>query len=287
VGHIIPSFIFSWIKETSTTGYLRNPENINMRIQDGVKKKLLCHDCEQLFSTWEKKFSENIFAPYVQKELNISGIPSGIMKSIKYEEWLLRFIISVQWRILIDDDGKIECKDDEYIQKEIKQYKTIFKDYLLNRRPDTGKNQTHLMFLQSLTSVKGNLPKDVPDNIDSYLLRTSDATILMKNRKWGIYSKFGPIIAFTAMENWQLKNMIGTRIKLRGEIPIVQSILDHDIGNYITIKRPNDANSMIKFSKKQNEILKKPFDSDDYKNSETMSKAVIQGREIIRKKKSD
>ena len=36
----------------------------NLRIQDGVKKKLLCGDCELLFSIYEKQFAENIFIPY-------------------------------------------------------------------------------------------------------------------------------------------------------------------------------------------------------------------------------
>lgn len=61
--HIIPKFVFDYIKETSATGYLRNVTSINRRLQDGPKRKLLCHDCEQKFSIAEKYFAETVFSP--------------------------------------------------------------------------------------------------------------------------------------------------------------------------------------------------------------------------------
>ena len=59
--HIVPKFIYKWIKDTSLTGYLRNLKEPNIRRQDGLKMYLLCGACERKFSESEKWFSEKIF----------------------------------------------------------------------------------------------------------------------------------------------------------------------------------------------------------------------------------
>ena len=41
--HIIPAFAIKWIKNTSVTGYLRFPDQPNIKAQDGHKDYLLCH----------------------------------------------------------------------------------------------------------------------------------------------------------------------------------------------------------------------------------------------------
>ena len=43
--HIVPKFVSHYLKETSLTGYLRMSSNINKRVQDGIKIKLLCDEC--------------------------------------------------------------------------------------------------------------------------------------------------------------------------------------------------------------------------------------------------
>jgi hypothetical protein len=50
--HILPSFVYRWMKETSATGYLRFGQQPNLRVQDGVKRHLLCANCEQRFNQW-------------------------------------------------------------------------------------------------------------------------------------------------------------------------------------------------------------------------------------------
>ena len=64
--HYIPSFIGKWLKNTSITGYIRTSDNIALRKQDLVKEYLLCANCENLFSKWEKLFAENVFYPYIE-----------------------------------------------------------------------------------------------------------------------------------------------------------------------------------------------------------------------------
>ena len=83
--HIIPSFVFDWKKKTSGTGHLRCGRNVNMKIQDGLKPKLFCADCEIKFSKVEKVFSEKIFNPVHYN--NETEFP--------YEGWMLKFAVSI------------------------------------------------------------------------------------------------------------------------------------------------------------------------------------------------
>jgi hypothetical protein len=64
--HILPGFVYRWMKETSATGYLRFGQQPNLRVQDGLKRHLLCRDCEQRFNRWETQFANQIFHPMTQ-----------------------------------------------------------------------------------------------------------------------------------------------------------------------------------------------------------------------------
>src|SRR3989338_10236365 len=88
--HIIPSFIYRWLKETSGTGFLRFGQTPNKRVQDGLKDYLLCSSCEGLFQKWETEFANKIFYPIVKnREIRFY-----------YESWLLKFAVSLSWRVL-------------------------------------------------------------------------------------------------------------------------------------------------------------------------------------------
>ncbi|MCT4631371.1 MAG: hypothetical protein N4A76_01385 [Firmicutes bacterium] len=61
LSHIIPKFVYKWIKRTSTTGGIRNSDNPNIRAQDGDKIDFLCGKCEDLFSVYEDGFRKKGF----------------------------------------------------------------------------------------------------------------------------------------------------------------------------------------------------------------------------------
>src|SRR5690348_14377968 len=82
--HVLPAFVFKWLKETSATGYLRSTQAMNKRVQDGIKEKWLCTECETRLSVWETQFASTLFHP-----LNADG-----GQKIPYSSWLLKFCIS-------------------------------------------------------------------------------------------------------------------------------------------------------------------------------------------------
>ena len=88
--HIIPAFVYRWLKDTSVTGYLRAGTNPRRRVQDGLKSKLLCANCEARFNRWETSFATEIFHPYNANE----------RLEARYGDWMLKFCTSVSWRAL-------------------------------------------------------------------------------------------------------------------------------------------------------------------------------------------
>jgi hypothetical protein len=79
--HIIPKFVYKWLKDNSATGYLRFGKNPNKRSQDGFKENMLCRNCEDIFNKWETEFATNIFHPFAA---NTSG-------SYEYKIWFATF----------------------------------------------------------------------------------------------------------------------------------------------------------------------------------------------------
>lgn len=91
--HIIPAFVYRAIKSDSPTGYFRNPNNLNLRVQDGDKVLLLCGDCEKRFNVAETEFAKKIFLPFHRTDQD----------HFTYGPWLHYFMTSLAWRTLILD----------------------------------------------------------------------------------------------------------------------------------------------------------------------------------------
>src|SRR5215831_13147071 len=88
--HVIPRFVFDWLLQSSSTGFMRSGTIPNRRIKDSMKLRLLCDSCEGRLSAWEKTTAERLFLPYH----NNTGT------RVRYESWLAKFCASVAWRVL-------------------------------------------------------------------------------------------------------------------------------------------------------------------------------------------
>lgn len=66
--HVIPRFVFKWLRETGITKHIRFSEDPDGRVQDGPKEQWLCWDCEQKFGRWENTFKREMFVPTTQEK---------------------------------------------------------------------------------------------------------------------------------------------------------------------------------------------------------------------------
>lgn len=92
ISHIIPAFVYRWLKQSSPTGFIRAAGNPNKRLQDGPKQHLLGRTCEDLFSGWENQFAETIF-----REVHHEGINN---LNFSYGDWFAKFCVGTSWRSL-------------------------------------------------------------------------------------------------------------------------------------------------------------------------------------------
>jgi hypothetical protein len=174
ISHIVPAFAGRYLKGTSATGYLRGAANPNLREQDVPKQRLLCGDCEQCFSVWEREFSLRAF-PLVQDDA---------FRELAYGPWLLKFAVSLSWRILVVDR---EALSQEFPQFEDQIAKRLegWRRFLLGHQRNPG-SEHHLFVFAGMPE---QLPADAHPKLLHYLFRAIDVSEAVSSRKLAVYAK--------------------------------------------------------------------------------------------------
>ena len=198
--HIIPKFVFRWMKNTGGK-YFRTPLNPNKRMQDGEKRYLMCFDCEQKFSKYEKWFADNIFFPHLNND----------QRFLEYDENLGNFIISVLWRRLLINkiDGE-QFYDDVFYN---------WKSYLDKNKPLKFDN-IHLLFLGDKwgNNVQPN------QYVSRYFNRATDTNIAEIDGEKIVFAKFSRFLVFAKLDS-ETKKFRGTNVLLKkSRFPFVQFI---------------------------------------------------------------
>jgi hypothetical protein len=186
--HIIPSFVFKWLKESSVTGYFRHGETINKRVQDGGKIFLLCWDCEQLFGKWEDIFSKIVFMPLHQnKPIN------------QYGSWLLKFSTSVSWRVLIFFKNNLDLNHFPHnLSKSVDEALIVWQDFLLDKRPNPGYCEQHMLPFRGFIG-QHNDPK-MPAIFNRYISRSVDIDVACSKTDAFVYAKMCRILLIGFIE---------------------------------------------------------------------------------------
>ena len=190
------------MKKKSPTPYFRRPTEPNQRIQDGIKHPLLCPSCEDMFSKWETQFSNKVFQPIYAK-----NNPSH---RFTYDEWLLKFAVSVSWRSLA-------CLIEEYPQKELhkKVDPTLraWSDYLLEKSDHISPYDQHILVMDLIENEDDN-PKT--SEINTFLKAGICFDTVHSDKNAYIFSKVCSIllvgVIYETEHVWQ-----GTQIQKRGE----------------------------------------------------------------------
>ena len=263
--HIVPSFVFKWLKRTSVTGKLRSGEIPNQRKQDGYKLFLLCGVCEKLFCKWEHCFAKNIFEP-ITKEKQLEP----------YGGWLLKFSTSLSWRIL--QFAKYERPLNHFPDSLISSANnasTIWREFLLDKRPHPGRFEQHmLLFPKLITEYKS----DLPPNINQYILRSIDMDVACSKKEAFVYLKLGRIFIFGFIEIQKPKNWHQSKVHLNyGTLLNKQYIIPEEIKDFIFHKARKGFKSQQKMSEKQWNQIGKDYEKniDHFRHSE-MFKAIEQ-----------
>lgn len=215
--HIIPKFAFDYMKSTGIK-YLRNLENPDKRHQDGTKEYLLCNDCEQRFSKRERWFANNIFFPYLKENKT----------EFKYDENLGYFVISLLWRVLINQQYHPSVIAEKKLSF-LNEVENEWREFLIDLKYPINFNNFNIFITDRVQDYSTDL-----FNTDLYFTRLIDATIVHNNSftKIAIYAKFLRFIFWAPVKGYEYNNQ-NTTIKLNGgTIKIPQKLDDNFISSF-------------------------------------------------------
>ena len=205
LSHVLPAFVFRWLRESSGSGHIRLGMLPNRRVQDGLKRYWLCTSCEGLLSRSETAFATNLFYPYT----------SGESSQFVYGEWLLRFCVSVSWRVLQFYKEETSLKNYEpNAATRIAEAERTWKAFLVGQLPHPGPFQQHLIPLDAIEEISSR-PDYLTPNINRYnryLMRTIDMDLNRGRTTNFVYSKLGrfAILGFVREDHpsrWQGENV--------------------------------------------------------------------------------
>lgn len=264
--HIIPDFVGRWIKNTSGTGKLRNPETINKRVQDLVKCKLLCSECESIFQKYEDYFSKNIFKPFL-----MSYLPE-----FQYDNRLLKFIVSLSWRILVYSMPDIRWKTEKHkIQAE--QAEKVWRDFLFEDKnfDDYEHNLLLLRFVQGSPIISGTTV-----DINWYFFRSVDGTIAQNADEAFTYVKIPGFVFISPLREGSFEHLKNTKINSNGTVDFNSQNIDDLIYNYFD-QRSNEA--LSNFRKLSSNQLDK-IESSYMNNLDNIENSYFYQMEMARQK---
>jgi len=259
--HIVPKFVFDWLKETSGTGYIRFSHTPNKREQDGLKIPLLCRNCEELFGKWEKQVSENIFKP----------LHSQPGQRREYGKWLAKFAASVSWRVLafFKTKGKFDHFSDE-LKEAIERASQRWKDFIEDNEPYPGPYEQHILPLDGIASTSD---PSTPPNMSRYFLRTVDIDVARTKKTAFVYAKMCHLLLVSFIEMPYASHWRGTKVHInRGYVGgKVGYAIPSGFGEYLKDRARMVAQAQDSISQKQWNNITKTYQAglDRAANSES------------------
>lgn len=245
--HIIPKFVYKWMKETGP-GRFRQSSIKNKPINDGIKKKMLCKDCEDRFSKYEKRFNERVFKPYLKN----NDIVIHNTSELKY------FITSILWRIVkfYKDDG-----NPYRFKKELDKAEFEWRNFLLNNTPLINYRSLHFILIDSDYWMN--------KKTDLYFSRVVDMEIAESNTVCFVYAKFARFILIGEIKGFKEQDFKNTNIDFEKEFKNKNQILPNLNGFFESrIENVIDYDDLSDNQKKKNEIYYKGkrgrFENKDY-----------------------
>jgi len=269
--HIIPKFVGRKLKNTGGTGYLRGIIDPGKRKQDLPKLPLLCNECEELFSRYETYFANTIFHPFYDHGVEI----------FKYDERLLKFLVSVNWRTLkISYDDFIA--EFPFLVGKIDEAEKQWRCYLLDKPSDIDEYEHHIMLLDYVDEST----EIIPDGYQWYTLRSCDATLVGNHDNVLAYSKFPWMLFTSSIYPKKLDGWEGTKVNKEGVLEKPQK-MDPVFFKDFFVQRAEFAINEIDKVPEGKIIDYLMSDPERYLKSESFEVAIAEAkrRSIVKKEK--
>jgi hypothetical protein len=244
LSHVVPAFVFKWIKDTSATGFLRFGDNPNLRAQDGYKAYWLCHRCEETLNAFETPFATKVFHP-----LSEDG-----SQRITYGKWFLKFCVSVSWRVLLlllENDGF-----SEYSEVQLASVNTAldtWRNFLLGAIRHPGRFEQHFLPLDAIESAGSYA---LPANINRYVLRSVNLDVVRGSNTIFTFAKLSKFIILGFITLQRPRDWEGTKVHVReGRIGVGDYAVPRQFGDYLIKQAEKYAASYATISAPQRDKI--------------------------------
>jgi hypothetical protein len=247
LSHVVPGFVFRWLRDSSGNGYMRGADSPNLRVQDGPQKHWLCLECEARLGRSETAFATELFHPYLAE--------SG--RRFRYGAWLLRFCVSVSWRNLLIQLEHLQEQD--FTEKErgwVTQAEMAWRQFLLDEAPHPGAFRQFLLPLDRIESNRS----DLPPNINRYLMRAIDIDLCHGGQALFTYTKLGRFVILGFINEPNPSHWIGGRVGANeGTIEPRSYTLPAPFGTYLMGKAGRVREAMQGISDRQKAKIEQAF----------------------------
>ena len=246
LSHIVPKFVFSYVKRSAPSA-LRSYRTPNLRIQDGEKEYLLCRECEQLFSGWEKLFSELLFTPLHN--------PLPVTIPIIYRDWALKFAVSVSWRVLqhYAKKGLHHFSDEQ--KDQVNQALNTWRRFLIGDKKNPASFEQHLL---PLDVIEQHSSGNVSPFLNRYLLRAIHTDVLATQTSALVYTKLCRVLIVGFIHEDNPFGWKGTKMHVnRGVISPRDYLVPAALFDYINDKASQAKKALDSLSPNQDQKVAK------------------------------
>lgn len=146
--HIIPKLVYKRIRSHKNSRF-RSLDDFTKTMQDGEKRQMLCHECEELFSSYEVKFASQYLDYYLSTD-RIKHKPSGVVEN---------YFLTIAWRVLWDDLYRLNSHSEHFTREIFETFCAELGEYLLsigskNSNNPPSKFKTYVYKVDSLIRNK-------------------------------------------------------------------------------------------------------------------------------------
>jgi hypothetical protein len=192
--------------------------------QQAYRRYMLCHDCEQLFGTFESAFARDIYHPFMR----------GIRKSVAYDERVLKLAVSLAWRTahVFLEDGLIP----QVFEADLRKAAQDWHHFLDGTAADAGKYRHYVQLFdldrleQDVKIAASTLHTSVPKGFYSGVLGGLEPGVAIKaGDRISIYVVMAGCVFWTDIVPSVVPVRAAIAIEQKGQIDLGQQVLDLEI----------------------------------------------------------
>jgi len=230
---------------------VRGGQNVNRRVQNAFKEKLLCRDCEARLNNWETDFANRLFCPRVNKK----------QSPLEYGAWFLNFVVSLSWRSLLccKRIGLSQCNFTDRQKRESDLALDVWRRFLLGEIEHVGQYQQHVI---PVDIVFHDAVSHVPSHINQYYLRCADIEPVANPSQALILVKIPYFIFFGAVQHDE-RDWINTTVQTpKGVMGSSRCVVPESFAGYIVDRARSVGDIFQGISQRQRSRIEHSIQSD-------------------------